>query len=96
MVDWPTPRDRTNLRGFLGLIGLHTKFIKSFSKISTLLTELLKGNVEIKWTPMCEDNFCKLKRAFTLASILKLMDYTKGELVLCTDASEETIGTVLM
>jgi hypothetical protein len=24
------------------------------------------------------------------------MDYTKGELVLCTDASEETIGTVLM
>ncbi len=60
------------------------------------MTELLKRNAEIKWTLLCEDNFCKLKRALTQAPILKLIDYTKDELVLCTDASEEATGAVLM
>jgi hypothetical protein len=57
MVDWPTPSDSTYLRGFLGLVRFYRKFIKSFSKISSLLIELLKGNVEIKWTLACQDNF---------------------------------------
>jgi hypothetical protein len=45
---------------------------------------------------VCEDSFYKLKRTFTQAPILKLMDYTKDEQILCTDASEEAIGAVLM
>jgi hypothetical protein len=59
------------LRGFLGLVGFYRKFIKSFSKISTLLIELLKGNVEIKWTFACEDKFYKLRKALTQAHILQ-------------------------
>ncbi len=45
--------------------------------MSTPLIELLNMNVEIKWIPMCEDDFCKFKRALTQAPILRLMDYTK-------------------
>jgi hypothetical protein len=59
------------LRGFLNLARFYKKFIKSFSKISAPLIELLKRNVEIKWTPACEDNFYKLRRAFTQTHVLQ-------------------------
>jgi hypothetical protein len=59
------------LRGFLNLARFYRKFIKSFSKISAPLIELLKRNVEIKWTPTCEDNFYKLKRAFIQTRVLQ-------------------------
>jgi len=64
------------LRGLLSLARFYRKFIKSFSKISAPLIKLLKGNVEIKWTPACEDNFYKLRRAFTQAPILQPTNQT--------------------
>ncbi len=71
MVDWPTPSNRIDLKGFLGLVGFYRNFIKSFSKISAMLIELLNGNAEIKRTPACEDNFYKLRKAFTHAHVLQ-------------------------
>jgi hypothetical protein len=71
------PKGSNKLEGFLKFARFYRKFIKSISKMSTPLIELLNMNVEIKWIPMCEDDFCKFKRALTQAPILRLMDYTK-------------------
>jgi hypothetical protein len=38
---WPTPSSAHDLRGFLGLVGYHRKFIQDFSLLAALLTHLL-------------------------------------------------------
>jgi len=42
--DWPTPKNVTDVRSFLGLAGYYRKFIQDFSKIAAPLTQLTKKN----------------------------------------------------
>jgi hypothetical protein len=42
--DWPIPRSVYDIQVFLGFTGFYRRFIKEYSKITTLLTERTKGN----------------------------------------------------
>lgn len=44
--NWERPRNATDVISFLGLTGYYRKFIKEFSKVATLLKNLIKKNQE--------------------------------------------------
>jgi hypothetical protein len=56
---------------------------------------LKKKNKKFVWTEKCEEEFQRIKELLTKASILKVPDMDEDFLV-CTDASKEGLGGVLM
>jgi hypothetical protein len=42
IMDWPTPKDVSNIRSFMGLAGYYKRFRKGFSRIGYLITSLKK------------------------------------------------------
>ena len=42
VVNWNPPKNVSEVRSFLGLVGYYGKFVERFSKIATSLTNLLK------------------------------------------------------
>ena len=41
-MNWPTPRNVTNVRYFMGLAGYYRRFIEGFSKVAHAITSLQK------------------------------------------------------
>eukprot|EP00253_Pinus_taeda_P030099 PITA_30099 len=63
-------------------------------KIKAIMEWLKKGKL-FHWTPNCQKSFEQLKHLLTTAPILSIADPSK-DYVLCTDASKEGLGGVLM
>ena len=42
IIDWPVPKDVTDLRSFMGIRGYYRKFIEGFLKIANPITSLQK------------------------------------------------------
>ncbi|GFY20169.1 retrovirus-related Pol polyprotein from transposon 297 [Trichonephila clavipes] len=63
VLEFPTPRTKTQIRAFLGLAGYYQKYINLFSVIAAPLTDALKRRAkkgEITWTSECENAFREL------------------------------------
>ena len=95
IMTWPTPRNVKEVRSFMGLAGYYRRFVERFSQISNPITHLQKKGVKFEWTSECEKAFKELKHRLTTAPILRVPNMDKDFLV-CTDASEEGLGAVLM
>jgi hypothetical protein len=91
---WSTPRNVTEVRSFMGLVGYYQRFIKGFSKVAIPITSLQKKGVKFEWTSKCEERFQQLKDILTSAPILKIVDLDKY-FVVCIDAWKEGLGGVL-
>jgi hypothetical protein len=57
IMNWPTPKDVSNIRSFMGLVVYYRRFIKGFSKIGYPITSLQKKGVKFLWIPECEERF---------------------------------------
>ena len=93
---WPTPRNVTEIRSFLGLAGYYRRFVEGFSRIAAPLTALTRKDKKYEWTPKCEENFQKLKRKLTSAPVLIIPNVDAGNFVIYSDASKTGLGAVLM
>ncbi|GJX76508.1 reverse transcriptase [Tanacetum coccineum] len=60
--EWPVPTTLKHLRGFLGLTGYYTRFIKGYATISQPLTMLLKKNA-FQWNSQAQEAFKRLQQA---------------------------------
>ena len=57
IMNWPTPRNVTYVRSFMGLAGYYRRFIEGFSRVAHAITYLQKKGMKFKWTSRCEESF---------------------------------------
>ena len=87
--NWPTPKNQTDVRSFLGLASYYRKFIKGFAEIARPMQKCFSG-------PLidCEQAFQILKERLVTSPILAYPN-NKDPFILDTDASDFGIGAVL-
>ena len=93
--EWPTPRNKSEVRSFHGLVSFNKRFVRDFSSIAAPLNDLVKKNAEFKQTEVHEQAFNALKGKLTNAPLLVLPNFEKVFEIEC-DASGKGIGGVLM
>ena len=94
ILEWPTPKNVREVRGFIGLAQYERKHIKDFSKIASPLTDLTKLDKQFVWTEKCQQAFDTIKDKVAENCILKIPEMGKPFVVTC-DASGTQLGCVL-
>ena len=88
------PKDKKQVKSFLGLAGYYRKFVRDFSKIAFPLTRLLKKDTAFEWSNECERAFNTLKEKLVTAPVLAFPDFEKP-FILYTDSSGFAMGMIL-
>jgi hypothetical protein len=94
-MEWPSPKDVSDIRSFMGLARYYRRFIKGFSKIGCPITTLQTKGTKFLWTQKCEERFQTLKHLLTHAPMLKIID-PEADFLVCTNSCQEGLGGVLM
>lgn len=90
------PNNPKQIKVFLGKTGYFRKFIRDYSKIAYPMIKYLKNDAKIDVNdPSYINSFNTLKSMLCSDPILRYPDFTK-EFVLCTDASNYSLGAVLL
>ncbi|UYV72847.1 hypothetical protein LAZ67_10000976 [Cordylochernes scorpioides] len=95
IINFPTPKNTTDVRSFIGLCSYYRHFVRNFANKAKPLHELLKINTRIVWSKEQDESFQILKAALTTDPFLG--HYKKeAETYLHTDASGHGIGAILI
>ncbi|GBG76584.1 hypothetical protein CBR_g22464 [Chara braunii] len=92
--EWSEPRNITDVRSFLGLVGYYQRFIKGYSKIVAHFTKLQYEDRSFDFGEEARESFLALKAALLSAEVLRIYDPLLPTRV-TTDASGYGIGAVL-
>lgn len=95
IVNWPCPKNLTEVRQFLGMASFYRKFIKDFSIKAKPLTNLTKKNEPFYWSQDCQTAFTVLKEALIEPDIMGYPNLSQGKFILDTNACDVGIGAVL-
>ena len=90
IVRWPTCKNVTDVRMFLGMIGVCRVFIQDFARLAGPLNELLRKNKVFEWGESQGNSIKELKVALLRAMPLGNID--EGVVVLGVDTSYLAIG----
>lgn len=55
IINFPVPKDVSDVRSFMGITGYYRKFIEGFSKIENPITSLQKNGKKFVWDLKCEE-----------------------------------------
>ncbi len=94
IVNMPQPRDVSEVRSFLGLVGFYSKFMKDLSCICEPLHRLTRDNVPFVWNGKCKQAFEAVKKRITTTPVLGHYDPKKTQWISC-DSSSYAVGIVL-
>lgn len=90
----PVPKNKTEMKSFLGLCGYYRKFIRNFSTIAFPLNQLTHDNIKFIWTNGHQNAFNSLKQQLCAKPLLKHPNFDYPFIVQ-TDASDYGLGAVL-
>jgi len=85
---------REGYQSFLGHTNFYRRFVKDFSKITRLLTNLLSKNVSFTFDNKCINFWEKLKKELIFTPIISAPEWSKSFEIMC-DASDFFVGVVL-
>jgi len=94
VTEWPVPNSVKEVRSFLGLAGYYRRFVKDYAEIAAPLHALTKKDQKFMWTQETQEAFELLRNALTSPPVLA-MPRDVGEIILDTDACDQSIGAVL-
>ncbi|GMF28100.1 unnamed protein product [Phytophthora fragariaefolia] len=95
ICSWPTPKNQTELRQWLGLANYLHKYTKDYVGLIQPMSSLQKKDVAWDWRPEHQDAFDAVKKSLASAPVLMLPDTSRPFHVVC-DASDFAIGCALM
>ena len=90
----PPPSSVKGIRSFLGHTGFYRRFIKDFSQIAKLLSNLLVQGIPFEFDSQCLHAFSVLKDKLISAPIVVAPDWSFPYELMC-DASDFAIGAML-
>jgi hypothetical protein len=94
VVNWPVPKNVSEVRQFLGLCNFSRKFVQGYSRIAAPLTHLLRKAIPWLWSADCQRAFDGLKWAITNEPVLAIPNPAEKFRVEC-DASTHGVGAIL-
>jgi hypothetical protein len=74
--EWDVPRNLPDVRAFNGFLNFYWRFIKGYSKLMKLLTDLTRKDIPFVWDEKCQAVFQRLKDYITKALVLRYFDRT--------------------
>lgn len=92
---YPRPRNKHEVRRFLGLCGFFRRFIPHYSDIARPISELLKEKIPYMWTTAQEEAFKTMKEKLVSRPVLQLYNPKAHTEVHC-DASSEGLSGMLL
>ncbi|GBL81461.1 Retrovirus-related Pol polyprotein from transposon 297 [Araneus ventricosus] len=95
IVEMPTPKSKTEVRGLLRHDKFSLKSIPNVSKVTAPLREISHENVEFNWGKEQEMSFENIKELLTKTPILKVFS-ANDEIVIQCDSSKDGLGSCLI
>jgi uncharacterized protein YuzE len=93
IVDWPAPRNVSEIRAFLGLVNYIGGFIPGLAQHSSLLSGLTKKGIEFEWKEAQQKAFVDIKRLVENTPVCRPISYDNPEpIFVVADASNYAIG----
>jgi len=98
LARWPACRNPTEVRGFLGTVGVVWRWIRDFAKIAKPLMLLTKKMTlsEFKWTEEAQESMELLKHLASTAVPIRMLDYELARKVKSLNQQENDVGLVLI
>jgi RNase H-like domain found in reverse transcriptase/Integrase zinc binding domain len=93
-MEMTPPKNKRQLRRFIGLVNYYRFMWKFRSHILAPLAALAGKNTPFKWTDVHQQAFQEMKKIVSKEVLLSFPDYNKG-FQLYTDASDKQLGAVL-
>ena len=90
----PLPHNKKGMQSFMGTINFVRRFVPDFAQIVKSLQQMVKQNVQFKWTDVENNEFSKIKTSISHAPSLKSPNDEK-DFILYTFASDNSLAAVL-
>lgn len=96
VMKWAACQTLTDVRAFLGTVGVCRIFIKDFAKIARPLVDLTRKDAPFDWGPAQDTAMERLKQALLHSPALRPIDYeSEAPVVLAVDTSKTAVGYIL-